>query len=158
MTLRIDPQLLPSRTQAWWDRFYLNGAKWYASASKDPSTQVGAVIVRPDRTPASFGYNGFPRKIADLPERLNNRDVKLDYTVHGEINAITWAREPLDGYTLYTWPFLTCAKCALQVIQAGITRVVAPLVDNPRWNDSFRAAQDLYDEAGVRWGLIDYAA
>jgi dCMP deaminase len=84
--------------------------------------------------------------------------VKLDYTVHGEINAITWAREPLDGHTLYTWPFLTCAKCALQVIQAGITRVVAPLVDNPRWNDSFRAAQDLYDEAGVRWELIDYAA
>jgi deoxycytidylate deaminase len=51
MTLRIDPQLLPSRTQAWWDRFYLNGAKWYASASKDPSTQVGAVV-RLQRLPA----------------------------------------------------------------------------------------------------------
>lgn len=99
-------QLLPSRSQAWWDRFYLRGAEWISSASKDPSTKVGAVIVRPDRTVASVGYNGFPRKIADTPERLNDRDTKYELIVHGEMNAMAWAREPVDGYTLYTWPFL----------------------------------------------------
>jgi dCMP deaminase len=146
--------ILPSRSQAWWDRFWLKGAEWYSSASRDPSTKVGAVIVRPDRTPASFGYNGFPRKIKDTAERLNDRDLKLKLVVHGEINAMHWAREPLHGYTLYTWPFLTCSKCAIQVIQAGITRVVAPFVDNPRWNDAFKEAQELYAEAEVACDLI----
>jgi deoxycytidylate deaminase len=35
--------------------------------SKDPSTKVGAVIVRPDLTVASIGYNGFPRGMSDDP-------------------------------------------------------------------------------------------
>ncbi|MEH2517533.1 dCMP deaminase [Bradyrhizobium sp. AZCC 1610] len=148
-------QPLPSRSQAWWDRYFLRGAEWVSSASRDPSTKVGAVIVRPNRTPASVGYNGFPRKIRDTAERLKDRDMKLKLTVHGEINALNWATEPVTGYTLYTWPFLTCSKCAIQVIQAGITRVVAPFVDNPRWNDSFREAQALYEEAEVYCDLIN---
>jgi dCMP deaminase len=143
------------RSQDWWDRYFLDLARSVSLASKDPSTRVGAVIVRPDRTVASVGYNGFPRGIADTSERLNNRDTKMDLVVHGEINAILTAREPLHGYCLYTWPFLTCKKCALQVIQAGIVRVVAPRVDNERWNASFREAQAVYDEAGVAWVLLD---
>jgi dCMP deaminase len=143
------------RPQAWWDNYFLDLAEAVAYASKDPSTKVGAVIVRPDRTVASLGYNGFPRGIVDTDERLNNRDIKYDLVVHGEINAILTAREPLHGYCLYTWPFLTCKKCALQVIQAGIVRVVAPFVDNERWNASIRDAQAIYDEAGVAWKLID---
>jgi len=143
------------RTQDWWDRYFLDVAKAVSSASKDPSTKVGAVIVRPDRTMASFGYNGFARGIADTDERLNDRDTKLKLVLHGEINAILSAREPLHGYQLYTWPFLTCARCAVHVIQAGFARVVAPVNDNPRWADAFKEAQSLYDEAGVTWSLID---
>jgi dCMP deaminase len=71
---------------------------------------------------------------------------------------MNWAREPVNGYTIYTWPFLTCSKCAIQVISKGIVRVVAPLVDNPRWNASFKKAQDLFDEAGVECELIDMDA
>lgn len=138
--------ILPSRTQAWWDRFFLNGCEWISSASKDPSTKVGAVIVRPDRTMASFGYNGFPRGIADTDDRLNNREVKYDLVVHGEINAILSAREPLHGYCLYTWQFLTCKRCALHVVQAGIKRVVAPMLPEElmeRWSSSLRDAQQI---------------
>jgi dCMP deaminase len=142
------------RTQYWWDRYFLGIAEAVSFASKDPSTKVGAVIVRPNRTQAATGYNGFPHGIADTPDRLNDRMIKYDLVVHAEINAILTAQEPLHGYALYTWPFLTCKKCALHVIQAGIKRVVAPYVDNPRWNTSIKEAQDLYDEAGVDYELI----
>ncbi|WLB77042.1 deoxycytidylate deaminase [Bradyrhizobium elkanii] len=97
--LQTDPDLELARLkQERWDRYFLKVAQAVSTASKDPSTKVGAVIVRPDRTMASFGYNGFPRGIADTDERLNNREVKYDLVVHGEINAILTAREPLHGY------------------------------------------------------------
>ena len=37
-------QPLPSRSQAWWDRYFLRGAEWVSSASRDPSTKVGAEV------------------------------------------------------------------------------------------------------------------
>ncbi|MGJ4945028.1 deoxycytidylate deaminase [Bradyrhizobium sp. HKCCYLS1011] len=149
---------IPHRSQLWWDLYHLGVAREIAVGSKDPSTQVGAVIVRPDRTVASTGYNGFPRGIADTAERLNDRDVKIDIILHGEINAILTAREPLHGYTLYTWPFLTCHKCALVVIQAGIKRVVAPTMPadkRERWKVSMDKAEAFFAEAGIRCDLVD---
>lgn len=146
------------RPQIYWDRYFLTVAEAVSSASKDPSTKVGAVIVRPDRTMASFGYNGFPRGIADTEERLNDRETKYGLVVHGEINAILTAREPLHGYTLYTWPFITCKNCALLVTQAGIKRAVAPQLPEhlkERWADSVAAAARIYEEAGVTWDLIE---
>ena len=157
----IDSELMlhpERRPQIFWDRYFLTVAEAVSTASKDPSTKVGAVIVRPDRTMASFGYNGFPRGIADTAERLNNRDVKYELVVHGEINAILSAREPLHGYGLYTWPFFTCKRCSLHVVQSGIKRVVAPMLPEDlmeRWSTSLREAQEIYDEAGVAWALID---
>lgn len=44
------------------------------------------------------------------------------------------------------------------MIAAGITRVVAPFVDNPRWNASIKKAQALFDEAGVEHVTIDMDA
>jgi dCMP deaminase len=146
------------RSQLWWDQYFLGLAKSVSAASKDPSTKVGAVITRPDRTVASLGYNGFPRGIADTDERLNTREVKYGLVVHGEINAILTAREPLHGYTLYTWPFLTCKNCALLVVQSGIARVVAPELPEElkeRWNASLAEAQAVYAEAGRSCELID---
>ncbi|GAB9153404.1 deoxycytidylate deaminase [Bradyrhizobium diazoefficiens] len=159
MTSQLSPEFREQRrSQLWWDLYHLRVAREIAAGSKDPSTKVGAVIVRPDRTVAATGYNGFPRGIADTAERLNDRDVKYGLVVHGEINAILTAREPLHGYTLYTWPFLTCERCALHVIQAGIKRVVAPTLDEERrvrWKASLDAAQAFYAEAGVACEQID---
>lgn len=133
-----------------WDRDYLDLAEfWAKKRSKDPSTKCGAVIVRPDNTIASLGYNGFPRGIEDKPELYENREEKYRRVVHCEMNAILNAREPLKGYTLYTFPFLTCDRCCVHVIQAGIIRVVSLKTDNERWKDSFDLAMELYKEAGV---------
>lgn len=133
-----------------WDLRFLALAEHIASWSKDPSTKCGAVIVRPDKTIASVGYNGFPRGVPDKPEFLNNREEKYKRVVHAEMNAILNAREPLQGYTLYTWPFGTCERCAVHVIQAGISSVITIGTDNERWEESINNAWQLYHEAGVK--------
>lgn len=104
-----------------WTARFINLASLVASWSKDPSSQVGAVIVRPDLTVASLGYNGLPRRVSDDPARLTHRDTKLLYTVHAELNAILSAKEPLDGCSIFISPFQPCAQCAAAIIQAGIT-------------------------------------
>ncbi|NVO13828.1 MAG: hypothetical protein HXX10_07315 [Rhodoplanes sp.] len=135
-----------------WDARFLALAAHVAGWSKDPSTKCGAVLVRPDRTIAGLGYNGFPRGCDDDPRLYADRDAKLERVVHAEMNAILSASGPVRGCTLYVHPFLSCARCAAHVIQAGIVRVVAPTYSDEqwtRWGDSFMAAMTLYREAGV---------
>jgi dCMP deaminase len=148
----------------WIERF-INLAAHVATWSKDPSSQVGAVIIRPDRSVAGVGFNGLPRAVSDDPARLADRDQKLLYTVHAELNAILAAREPLHGYSIVVYPFQPCAACAAAIIQAGISEVICPKMGDSstppsnlstastRWGASFEAARTMFREAGtvVRW-------
>ena len=43
-----------------WKLRFLGLSEYIAQWSKDPSTKVGAVIVRPDKSIVSMGFNGFP--------------------------------------------------------------------------------------------------
>jgi dCMP deaminase len=138
-----------------WDRRFIGLAQYISSWSKDPSTQAGAVIVGPAKEVISVGYNGLPIGVDDLPERLNNREIKYKIIVHCERNAIIFARTNLVRCTLYTWPFMPCAACAGMVIQAGIIRCVAPINNNPRWQEDFKLTQQMFDEAGVELRLLD---
>ena len=137
-----------------WDQRFLDLAQLVASWSLDPSTKVGAVIVDADRRIVSTGYNGFPQGVADLPERLHDRDIKLDMIVHAEVNAILFAKRDLRGCVLYTWPFQPCSRCAAIVIQTGIKKVVAPECNNSRWTASFELSRKMFTEAGVEVQLI----
>src|SRR5579862_4966526 len=109
-----------------WDRRFLEMAELVASWSKDPSTKTGAVIVRPNRSIAGVGYNGFARGVVDSDERYQNRDLKYRMVVHCEKNAVFSVNGSVEGCTLYTFPFMSCAPCAASMIQVGIKRVVAP--------------------------------
>lgn len=124
-------------------------AKHVAGWSKDPSSTVGAVIVRPDRTICSVGFNGLPRGVEDHPERLLDRDKKLQYMVHAEANAILSAREPLNNYSLYVWPFHPCCHCAAAIIQSGIREVHCSDTTVLRWSESFDVAKVMFTEAEV---------
>lgn len=132
-----------------WDERFLHLALHVSRWSKDPSTQVGAVIVRPDRTIASVGYNGFPRGVVD-DHRLHTREDKYPLVVHAEMNAVLNAREPLNGYTLYLWPLPCCSRCAVHIIQAGIKRVVAAFPAPERWKMDCERAAATFKEAGVQ--------
>ena len=137
-----------------WHKRFLDLAKHISTWSKDPSTQVGAVIVDNSKRIISTGYNGFSMGVHDNIERLENRDIKYEMIVHGEINAIVFARQDLTNTTLYTYPFMPCSRCASIVIQSGIKTVIAPFNDNPRWKDSFEITQTLFAEAGVELILL----
>ena len=135
-----------------WDKRFLSLAETVASWSKDPSTKVGAVIVRPDKTIASLGYNGFPRGVKDTPVLYEDRVKKYARVVHAEANAIVAAQEPLRGFTIYTYPLPICNECMKLVIQAGITRCVCYALTPDevlRWAESLRVAAEMADQAGV---------
>ena len=136
-----------------WQARFLALTKEIASWSKDSGTKVGSVIVRPDRTICSVGFNGFPRGIEDSPSAIANRDTKLLRTIHAELNAILSAKEPLNGYSIFVWPFQPCSQCAAAIIQSGIKDVYCPFTDhlsNDRWSESFKNSLQMLDEANVR--------
>lgn len=137
-----------------WDRRYLDLAKFVAGWSKDPSTQVGAVIYRPNNSLASIGFNGLPMGVSDTFPRLNDRELKLMLICHAEANAIDFSQEELEGYTICTWPFPPCASCAGRIIQNGIKRVVAPDNIPERWETNFGWSLHMFEEAGVEVELI----
>ena len=103
-----------------WDMRFLDMAKLISSWSKDPSTQVGSVIVDSNNRVVSVGYNGFPQGISD-DSRLDNRETKYKMILHAERNALLFAQRPLEGCTIYTYPFMPCPSCASMIIQSGLS-------------------------------------
>jgi dCMP deaminase len=142
-----------------WDIRYLNLAREVSTWSKDPSSKIGAVAIGEKKQVLATGYNGFPRGIADLEERYNNRELKYKYVVHAEQNVIynaTYNGISLDGSTLYVWGLPVCSSCALGVIQVGVKRVVMPNLEYPqRWIDSFAMTSELFKESNVEYEFID---
>ena len=145
-----------------WHEHFLRVALACAQKSKDPSTKVGAIIVGPDRDLRAAGFNGFPRKIRDTPERLNNRKQKLKLVVHAEMNAILAAARvgvPLKGCTMYiaahgdnmVWGGPPCVRCTVELIQTGIEKIISwPMKTAPsRWLSDLKQSQELLLEAGV---------
>jgi dCMP deaminase len=136
-----------------WDKRFLALASHIAGWSKDPSTQVGCVVVGPDREIRSTGFNGFPRGIEDSIARLENRELKYPLICHAEENAIMHAARigiSLKGCTAYvTWP--PCSRCARSLIQAGVDEVVYPTESEipERWGDDFEIAASMMNEAGL---------
>ena len=140
-----------------WDRFFLELAKHISTASKDPSTKVGAVLVNDRRQVVGIGYNGFPRGVADTDARLYNRPLKYQLIVHAEVNAILDAGRDANGATLYVYPTFAvppiCSDCCKAAIQAGVVGIVgyAPDLSDPRverWKDSIAISAEMWHEVG----------
>ena len=135
-----------------WDRRFIGLASNIAEWSKDPSTQCGAVIVDDKQRIVSTGFNGFSRGISDDEYRLNNRPLKYQIILHAEVNALMFANQSVEGCTIYVWPFSPCPRCAAQLIQSGIKRVVSvfPKGDKlKRWGSDIGLSRRMFEEAGV---------
>lgn len=133
------------------DRHFLKLAQLVAEPSKDPSTKTGAVIVDDGGRIVSTGYNGFPRDMPDDAALYADREQKYSRIVHCEMNALIFAREPLRGCTLYTWPFMSCDRCVVHMLQAGIRRFVAPVCppeQATRWAPVFERTRRYISECG----------
>ena len=139
------------REPGFWDNYFMGLAQYVASASKDPSTQVGAVIVdRQSRQVLGMGYNGFPRGVADKSERYADRAIKYPMVVHAEPNAILAAGgRDLSESIMYVTLF-PCCDCSGIIIQSGIRELVVPtLKKDERWYDSMIISETMFREAGV---------
>ena len=109
-----------------WDARFIALASLVASWSKDPSTQVGAVIVDQDKRIVSTGFNGFPQGVNDAPV---DREIKLLRTIHAEENALLFARRNVTGMTIY------------------VTRPPVDFIE--RWALEMREAQAMFADVGV---------
>ena len=133
-------------------------ANFVAGWSKDPSTQVGAVIANVNtKRVVSMGFNGFPAGVEDSEDRLETREIKYEMVVHAEANALLFAGPAAEGCTLYVTPLPPCARCAVLIIQAGISRVVCPTPDKSKepWATQSRISETMFGESGVQ---LDYIA
>ena len=133
-----------------WEEYFMMLAMAASLKSKDPSTQVGAVIID-NRTHklVSSGYNGFPRHIDDnqIPQA---RPEKYLYVVHAELNAILHAQRELNDCSLYATVF-PCSECMKAVVQSGIKRVVfLNELNGDNWDDSKKATMKMAELAGIK--------
>ena len=140
-----------------YNEWQLHKAAVVATRSRDPSTKCGAVIIRPNKTVCSEGYNGFPKSMEDRVEWYENRAEKYDRVIHAEMNAIKHANEDIEGYTI----FLTrppCKHCAKHIASWGISEVV--------WTDhsertlsevhtlDVTRAKRIFDDCGVKMTVV----
>lgn len=132
-----------------WNKRFVELAEHVAQWSQDPSTKVGAVIVRPDKSLVSVGFNGFPRGVTD--ENLGDRDYKLARTTHAELNAILSAKTSVEGCAVYV-TLCPCSHCAAAIIQAGIKEVYykpTPKHLMDRWGSSFDTTFEMFNQSDV---------
>lgn len=132
----------------WKDRF-IGLAKTVAQWSKDLNTKVGAVAVSKDKAVLETGFNGIPRGVRDLPERLE-RPAKYIWTAHAEENLVTHAaRKALAGSTVFV-THCCCNACARMLINAGVAEVVVGEGKTSMPPEFFEAAKTMFEEAGVK--------
>jgi dCMP deaminase len=144
------------RTIPTWDEYYLRICQVVAARSKDPNTQIGAIIVGPAHEIRTTGYNSFPRGIRDdVPERLV-RPTKYLWIEHAERNAICNAARSgtsTEGCTIYV-EIMPCMDCARAIVQAGIKAVVVSSermaqYSSAYYDEHFGMVEVLFAEAGI---------
>ena len=150
---KINGRVLKKKNVLSWDDYFMSIAILSAERSKDPSTQVGACIVDPNKKIIGVGYNGFPIGCSDdeLPwaREGNFLDVKYPYVCHAELNAIlNSVGRNLSGSSVYVALF-PCNECARAIIQAGIKDVVY-LSDKYADTDSTKASKKMFEMSGVK--------
>lgn len=143
-----------------WDCYFISLCYLAASRSQDSSTHAGAVIVRPDNSVLSTGYNSPPRGV-DIEDVPQERPHKYFWMEHAERNAIYNAAKNeggVEGCRLYV-NFLPCADCARGIVQAGISEVIvhkegqaafeeASGKGSAEWDDSHNATMKIFGDFG----------
>lgn len=136
-----------------WDNRFMEIAQYVATWSKQKHP-IGAVIVDKNRNIISTGYNGFPNKIKDTKTRLKNKDLCRDLCIHAEQNAILHAKSDLKDCSLYVYGYLCCSKCALLIIQSGITKIYYKDLPghtvSDYWKKDFELSKSLLKEAKIK--------
>ena len=139
-----------------WDEYFMALARLTAKRSKDPNTQVGAVIVGEDNRILSIGYNGTPNGYEDSEFPWDREgsplETKYMYVCHAEMNAIInyrGSRSELENAKVYVDLF-PCNECAKIIVQSGIKEVIY-LSDKYNGTDGNIASKRILDKCGVKY-------
>ncbi len=135
-----------------WDDFFMGVAELAAKRSRDPSTQVGACIVKDNKIVAT-GYNGMPRTCDEnglsWERKGDYLDTKYPYVVHAEMNAILNSPNTnLKGCAIYVTLF-PCCECTKAILQAGIDEVHY-LQDKYPDDDIFKASRKMLELSNIK--------
>lgn len=141
-----------------WDECFMFEAIVSSLRSKDPRTQVGAVIVDEDNHLLSQGYNGAIKGMDDhtdmpwdsLGEQTGDiMQIKNTFVVHAEANAIqnyTGEKIRLKNAKIYVTLF-PCLECTKLIISSGISKVIYLNMYSKEQN--VLASKYMFNKAGV---------
>lgn len=147
------------------DLRWLKMAYAAATNSRDPSTQIGAMLVNSEEPEDSkchvLAANNFPFGINDKLADRWERPLKYSYVEHAERNVIfAAARRGVQtmALTMYaTWA--ACAECSRAIIQAGIYEVVCHTTQayeqSERWKESVKLGRALLAEGNVPLRIVE---
>ena len=150
-----------------WDQYFMEMAYHVASRSKDPDTNVGAVIIGSGHEILTTGYNSLPRGLRDdVPERME-RPAKYQWFEHAERNSIYNAARVgarLVGGIMYITG-MPCIDCARAIQQVGITEVITHSTwdeyclalgeEASYWIHSLNVTRELFEEGKVKFRAYD---
>lgn len=139
-----------------WKRRYLRLAREIRTWSKDPSKQIGAIIVNDSGRVISQGYNGFPADVQDDPALLNDKVKKRELMVHAEANTIyNVVGASAAGCTMFVSGLPVCHECAGLIIRAGIKKVIADkYIGDSTWAESCSTAVKMFADANVEYEFL----
>lgn len=123
------------------------------SDSHDPRTAVGCVIRHPTRGVLATAANRLPPGLTPDRERLE-APAKYLWIEHAERAALLIAARDgiaTDGACIYVHGGFPCADCARAIVAAGLRRVVYSTGRSEvgHWQDSYRASEAMFAEAGI---------
>lgn len=125
-----------------------------ARKSKDPRTQVGAVIVADDHDDRTRGYNGPLRGLHDEDLEIFHKPPEGGPSIfmeHAERNAITNAARigvSVKGGEMYV-TLHPCDACTRAIVNSGIKEVVLHAEAPQQLNEAQKRGAEILRRAGV---------
>lgn len=135
-----------------WDLRFLDLAEHISHWSKDPTTQVGCIIVDERNVVIGMGFNGFPQGNSDRREVLMDRDKKRLRTIHAEMNALHFSTKSVEGARVYVTHH-PCAACTANLLQHKPGSIIIPKTTTtplgPDWEESIKESNLMLEEHGI---------
>lgn len=111
-----------------WDEYFLKIAKDISLRSEDLFIKHGCVLVdRKTNHIIGTGYNGLPKGASHTFIDLSNRDLRRDYVIHSELNAILNSTKAPQDLAQGAKAYVTgrcCNGCLQHLIQYGVTEII----------------------------------
>lgn len=105
-----------------WEEYALRIAKTASLRSEDPYRKVGACALNHQNMVLGVGYNGLASgKNVDL-KFWENRDERLKYMIHAEVNCLSLFKRGEARILAVT--LLPCSYCATMIASNGIKHIV----------------------------------